>query len=329
MKRTAVNRIKQSCSGFTLLETLLLVAVLGVVIVGTFSLSTPHRESRRFTISDHQLSEIRRAVVGDLEAQQEEYQLLCGFVPDMGRLPNNLRELLHQGDLPAWSYDPVSDLWSGWRGPYLSSVTHLNGVLAYPDAWGNPGDTNNFGWRFEPDQNEGLLLVQSYGADGSSGGTGYDLDFPVANHLISSREALIDISGWGITVHLHNPADIGEPGPGLPSTDLTFRVRVYYPEDGSMDWPEIWPPSSLERDEQAYLSPAHTILAGSVSDGDVETIVITFGEAPKLVPFGVRSLGLVDDQDGSVVGDSNQETWRVSLLSRMKLPPSSLAWNLE
>ena len=141
--------------------------------------------------------------------------------------------------------------------------------------------------------------------------------------------ALLDIAGWEVTVYLHNPEDLGGGGPALPSEDLTLRVRLYYPQEGELDWPETWPPSSTERDEATYLSDAIIVPTGSVTDGTALTLQFNFGEDTKLIPFGVRSLGIVSDQDGTAIGDASQDTWRVNLLSRMKLRPEAVAWNLE
>jgi len=316
-------------SGFTLLEMLLALAVLGVVVLGSFSLSGLNNRGTRFDDSQYRLGYIREAIVGSLESQVEDTKLISGFVADIGRLPNNISELINQGELPAWTYDEFSNQWSGWRGPYLQSFTVQSGLNAFSDGWGNFGDTNNFGWNFEVDQEVGTLFVQTYGADGASGGAGYDLDYPIDQLLIHPREALLDIAGWEVTVYLHNSEDIGGGGPALPNEDLTLRVRLYYPQDGELDWPETWPPSSTERDEATYLSDAILVPTGSVTDGTALTLQFNFGEDTKLIPYGVRTLGIVKDQDGSAIGDTSQDTWRVNLLSRMKLHPEALAWNLE
>ena len=315
-------------SAFTLLETLLVLAVLGVVVLGSFSLTNIHDQGHRFDDNQYRLTALREAMVGSLESQVEECTLISGFVADMGRLPNNIGELINQGSLHAWSYDDTSNQWGGWRGPYLQSIVMQTGSNAFPDGWGNFGDTNNFGWRFEVDHNLGTVFAQSYGADGASGGSGYDLDFPINQFLIQPREALIDVAGWEVTVYLHNPEDLGGAGPALPAEDETYRVRLFYPEDGELDWPETWPPSSYERDEAPYLSESVSVATGSVSDGEALTLQFNFGENTKLVPYGIRTLALVHDDDGTLVGPT-QTSWRVTLLSRMRLNPQAIAWNME
>ena len=314
-------------SGFTLLETLLVVAVLGVVILGSFSLSTSQNQGQRFDDSSDRLRQLKESTIGRVEAQYEADQLLTGFVPDLGRLPNNIRELLSQGDLPTWTYDETADQWSGWRGPYLTRFDYQSGLPIFTDGWGYLGDTNNFGWRFEVDHSLGTLLVQSYGADGTSGGSGYDLDYPTNAYLVTTPDAFVDLANWRISVSITNPA--GGGGSALPAEDATVRVRLYYPQDGALDWPETWPPSSLERDESPYISLAQLIESGSVADGESELIEFDFGADTKRVPIGIRTLGLVSDDDGAVFGNTTQATGRVTLLSRVKAPTTSLAWNLE
>ena len=321
MKKTTIR------SGYTLLEMLLVLAVLGVVVMGSFSVSNISYSSRRFDDNQLRLQNLREAVLGSLESQMEDCTLISGFAADIGRLPLNLRELVVQGDLPLWSYDEVADQWSGWRGPYLQSFARQNGATSFSDGWGNFGDTNNFGWLFEVDQNIGTLFVQSLGSDGVAGGDGYDQDYPTSRLLVNPREALIDIAGWSVTVYLHNPEDPGAVA--LPLENLTIRVRMYFPEDGSLDWPETWPSSSTERDEANYLSMAEVVTASSVSDGGALTLTFEFGDTPKLVPYGVRSLAVVNDADGELAGSDSQEAWRINILSRMRLTPQSMAWNLE
>ena len=166
MKRTTLR------SGYSLLEMLLVLAVLGVVIMTSFSIGGVSHSGARFDANQHRLEKLREAVLGGLESQVEDCTLISGFAADIGRLPNNIRELISQGELPSWSYNDEADQWSGWRGPYLQTFEIQNGASSFSDGWGNFGDTNNFGWALTADQTLGTLFVQSYGADGAVGGEG-------------------------------------------------------------------------------------------------------------------------------------------------------------
>lgn len=314
---------------FTLVELVILLAVVGVIAIGSFSLRNTQPEERRFSDNQYRLQRVREASIGSLEAQLEEDELISGFVADVGRLPNTLSELLSQGDLPSWNYHTNAEIWAGWRGPYLFTFTTTGGFPAFFDGWQATGDTNNFGWLFEPDQNAGTLRLQSYGRDGLPGGTRYDLDYPPDQLVIYPSEALINIANWEITVYLFNPLDPDTPGPALPATAQSYRVRLHYPQEGRLDWPDNWPATGGTRDEAPYLSLALEIPAGTVADGKTHPLSFTFGESSKRVPYGVRSLSLVVDSSGSTAGRSDQAKWRVALRQRAKRQAAQIAWYME
>ena len=107
------NKREQLCesgakSGFTLIEVLLVVAILGIlaaVVVGNFG---QHGENARIRAT--------RASIAAIATQVDVFQL------DVGRLPNSLDELINQ---PAGA--------SNWNGPYIRG-----GTAALQDAWGTP-----------------------------------------------------------------------------------------------------------------------------------------------------------------------------------------------
>ena len=187
----------------------------------------------------------------------------------------------------------------------------------------------SFGWNLSVDQTEGTLFLQSYGADGVPGGTGYDSDYPQSALLIQRGEALVDIVGWQVTVHFYNPEGGPTGGIALPSADTRVRVRLHYPDSGNMSWPPTWPATEGERDQANYLSEDITLAAGAVADNAVSSMVMSFGSETKRAPFGIRSVSVVDDTDGTRIGDSAQPAWRVELVSQLQPRPTAIAWNLE
>lgn len=107
MKITKKYRVAQeSRSGFTLIEVLLVVAILGIlaaVVVGNFG---QHGETARIRAT--------RASISAISTQADVFQL------DVGRLPNSLDELVNQPSGAA-----------NWNGPYIRG-----GMAAMNDAWG-------------------------------------------------------------------------------------------------------------------------------------------------------------------------------------------------
>jgi len=95
-------------AGFTLIEVLLVVAILGIlaaVVVGNFG---QHGENARIRAT--------RASISAISTQVDVFQL------DVGRLPNSLDELINQ---PSGA--------SNWNGPYIRG-----GAAALQDAWATP-----------------------------------------------------------------------------------------------------------------------------------------------------------------------------------------------
>ena len=191
--------------GFTLLEMLIVVAILSALAFGAVAMVDESDEHVRFDSNKTRLIKLREGVIGDPSAFLNRPPIIQGYVADMGRLPNSVSELINQGSQPSWSFNSDAGLWAGWRGPYLQTFIEELGLKAFPDGWGNTGDTNNFGWRFDVNQSVGTILAQSYGADGQPGGAAYNLDYPNSGLLVNQYEALVEIANWKVLVYLHNP----------------------------------------------------------------------------------------------------------------------------
>lgn len=219
-----------SQAGFTLLELLLVVAILSSLALAATAFVDTKDNQERFEITRERLADIRHAAIGQPHLSVGGETVVGGFVADMGRLPNNLEELLSQppdcdpvtevSDLCPWGFDETSGIWRGWRGPYLNIMPSSDGNRKFLDGWGNA-------WgRFVVDTNGGLL-VQSDGADGKpnpfdsgqyAAQTDYEKDFPRSpsanpdqppEPLITSEDyelMLTDEEGkGGLTVNLLKP----------------------------------------------------------------------------------------------------------------------------
>lgn len=174
------NLIKQA--GFTMLELLVVIALLGVVAIAATTFIIDTGEIQREDATRARWDEIRYAIVGNTSRAVNTSPLVSGYVTDMGRLPTNLDELVAKDydydddgdpDTPnitvtnqlAWNTVQLSgviagvtgELSGGWRGPYLytaGSKFFRDGwenisldVLGEPDNVGlNNEDSKNYGW---------------------------------------------------------------------------------------------------------------------------------------------------------------------------------------
>jgi prepilin-type N-terminal cleavage/methylation domain-containing protein len=117
-------------SGFTLIEVIIVIAILAVVAgaMAPLAVQSINSSRRDLTIKHQEL--IYRTIFGDPSAPGS------GFLSDIGRLPAlDLAELTAPGRLPLYSLQPCG-VGMGWRGPYLLEGTNAAGLPV--DGWGTP-----------------------------------------------------------------------------------------------------------------------------------------------------------------------------------------------
>ncbi len=180
--------------GFTLLELLLVVALLGMVALSALALTDTTDQQTRYDLTVQRLRQAREAVFQMRQGPGGEV-LLSGFAVDLGRVPLSLSELVQGVDrntgaaFPPFGpqvplFDPVPGpdglndggevplagpawmLSKGFRGGYLPLDP---GVQDYRDGWGNVSsvpaeDELNYGWVLQTDLRSWVL--RSLGSDG-------------------------------------------------------------------------------------------------------------------------------------------------------------------
>ncbi len=333
----SLNSLKDQ-RGLTLLEMLVVVFILSAVALMTLSFTNNADEQFRFEDTRTRLGKIRTAAVGEPERTINGGPAISGFVADIGRLPNDIRELIQPhptdpniscdgvGALPCWKSDPtVVELWAGWRGPYLSTFTEQSGLKAFRDGWGNAGGVPNYGWSVTVNQAAGTFSVVSLGSDGTSGGTNYAADYPSSGNLAIQDDHQINIKGWSITVTFRNP--VGGAGTDLTLGANTLRLRLYYPQEGNFSYPATWPPPTP--DTQPYLSLSGPATAVTVLENGSADISFSFGTTDKFVPWGVHALAVINDLDGTIYVPAPNKTKLVTLVPRTQLASMTMEWRLE
>jgi prepilin-type N-terminal cleavage/methylation domain-containing protein len=121
--------------GFTLIEVIIVIAILAIVAGAMAPLASRAIDSSRQDLTVKRQQLIYQAIMGDSLTSGS------GFVSDIGRLPNaNLTELSLIGSLPSYAIQPCG-IGVGWRGPYLLEGIDASG---HPlDGWGAPMDFVN------------------------------------------------------------------------------------------------------------------------------------------------------------------------------------------
>jgi general secretion pathway protein G len=137
----AVRRHDTARAGFTLLELLVVVAILGLLAA---------------FVGPRYFGQLGKSESGVAAAQVRSFvDALDAYRVDLGRYPTSAEGLTALVERPAGD--------SRWRGPYLRKAVPL-------DPWGRP-----YLYR-SPGQGGADYDLLSYGKDGAPGGSGADAD---------------------------------------------------------------------------------------------------------------------------------------------------------
>lgn len=137
---TATARIPSRVRGFTLLELLVVVAIIALLV--------GYVAPRYFSQVGKSEVSLARAQIDSLEKALDQYRL------DTGHYPST-----EQG-LAALQTRPANE--PKWSGPYMRKTVP-------PDPWGQP-------YRYQSPGSHGEFDLYSYGKDGQSGGEGEAAD---------------------------------------------------------------------------------------------------------------------------------------------------------
>jgi prepilin-type N-terminal cleavage/methylation domain-containing protein len=313
-------------SGFTLLELLVVVAILSAVAVASFGLIGEDRAQVRIEDTRNRLGVLRRAMLGVESPAYGGEMRLSGFVADNGRLPVNLRELLDDGVLAARagvipglsaSIDsacfqtgtpvPLGEaarLLKGHRGSYLSSVAQ-NGE--FRDGWGNVGtapadETDNFGWDVDQIMNGSdpvpdSLTITSLGADNTAGqSAGIDAEADQTMR-IAPADWKIPLNGWKVTLKNAGSAPlligtIDAAATGASFSRLGVTLMVFENTGGSGSWRQY-----RSRINSCVTSPEKTTLDVGESCEFSFTDVTGCDDVAASVPLGRHVLVLTANHD--------------------------------
>jgi prepilin-type N-terminal cleavage/methylation domain-containing protein len=115
--------------GFTLVELVIVIVVLGILAAFAFPRFANMSSSAKIATTKEEMTALRRAMVGNPAATSGGEYIDRGFEGDVGFLPSRLQDLTAKPDSVS-AYNKLTRL--GWNGPYVDSTAGLY----LKDAWG-------------------------------------------------------------------------------------------------------------------------------------------------------------------------------------------------
>ncbi len=116
--------------GISLLTVAIMIGILSISLMVTRILLYQQTNARRESKTRKEMKEIYQAIMGNPELGT------FGYVGDMGRLPNNLTELVDKTGQPDYiGTEDSNGIKYGWNGPYINAGRDLESYKK--DAWGN------------------------------------------------------------------------------------------------------------------------------------------------------------------------------------------------
>jgi len=197
--KNIVNNMRQKNAGFTLLELVVVVAVMGLISTMAMDVYTDNTNQTRYDLTKKRVEEIRYAIIGDDSRTLNGQPTISGYIADTGKVPSEIRQLILKEYCES---DPLyftkancenaGETWvnqSNWKGPYLSTLSSekvtriisgsevISSVPVFRDGWGRSlnhtnEDMKNYGWEFN--NNTGDIVLQSLGLDRNNSSSSTD-----------------------------------------------------------------------------------------------------------------------------------------------------------
>lgn len=243
--------------GFTLIEILMTILLIGIVAVASIGYFTQSSEDARYDQTLTRLLEIKKGLLGDEIASQDGERTSFGYVGDYGGMPSSLDDLVTQGAQPSFTTSSTYSIGSGWAGPYIKDSFGVNAHET--DGWGN-----NFVTSFATSP----VTLTSYGADGVAGGTGFNEDL-VMTIPRSFFESTISgfVTNGGVPIAAPAEIELYQPdGAGAIetlSTTITTSAGGYFSIPGVTFGKRAitaYIPSKVAATSETTIGPKHIII---------------------------------------------------------------------
>lgn len=129
MNAQAKNRRFSGSAGFTLIEIVIVIIILGIIAAVAIPRFGDVSENAKTTTTKEEMMRLKVAIIGDASLKAGGKYVNKGYLGDVGSVPTALVDLAVKPGAVA-VYNNFTGL--GWNGPYMDSAggEYLN------DAWG-------------------------------------------------------------------------------------------------------------------------------------------------------------------------------------------------
>lgn len=221
--------------GFTLIEIVVVIAIVGILAGGSVPLVIQSLKFKREELTTERMKAIHKAIVGDPALGN------FGFLGDIGDFPSALSDLVSKpGGISAFAFY-TANVGYGWRGPYLDLEFE-----DLKDGWGNA---------FRYSTADGLPegQIKSAGPDGTFGNSD-DIVFPFlpSGEKVEKNATLLITAQVADTSQSSNIQDGGAPNPE------GSKITLYYASSGAeAATPLVTTASGVGFDDIGYIFTVH------------------------------------------------------------------------
>jgi len=110
---------KSRQKGFTLIELVIIIVVLGILATVAIPRFADMSESSKITATTKEMAALKRSIIGNPEIIAGGQLVERGFEGDVGFIPSQLSDLISKPD-SVTVYNKLTRL--GWNGPYMDSA---------------------------------------------------------------------------------------------------------------------------------------------------------------------------------------------------------------
>lgn len=149
-----MKKVLKKQRGFTLLELVVVIAILGLIAAMATEFVAFESNQTRYDLTKERRATIRTA--------------LSNYYDDCSDFPDHLDWLVSKTQLDSNRCGAGND---DWEGPYILDVDFESGVAVYRDGWGNASGAvatdHDFGWVYE--NNTASVALSTLGLDRQAG----------------------------------------------------------------------------------------------------------------------------------------------------------------